>query len=633
MPSSRRARPQKDFQEKDNHITDLEWRLEAQASKSTLLQERLTATLDAMDTLQLEHERELSAERREKERAREKLHRFIEYASTIERERDECKEALLTVVEKESAPLGEGPDKPESRALEASAKLILASLRSDLEKERVSHASTHRHAEVEILSLRAQLARREAELEACTLHQDHGALLASAVHSGAEQILTHTGEDAPPSAPALSPEAAVEILELRVAKNKELEGEIRNLSDKLHDLRQESEPQPAPKAGAGRVTRNPLKSPDLRPCSPDDVLSPYTMTPRHPSTPHAGKSTSHLRLAQVAAAPPSPPQTRQTELQLFQEQMQLLADGIERLEEERRLVKETVGDQSLDSAVVSSPPTTLHYTEEETSSQNTAVHGAPSPPQTHDPDVAALRAELEQMRFKAAQRETELLEEIMRLQEALSSVPQPPSQVVGDLLDDNAAELSMELGTPLAPVAVLWGSEDGGTVTVANQVPGASGPVVHDAYIEVPGKGTEKLGIAAPDKELVSDLTDDDDLPSRIPLPPSPDPSEEAPVRPRSGSLRGRPPTPYASPNASLLDGGDAEEDATQGQNMDTPSPTQSPNEPRPPQHTSDCTCAERLDVLERELEETKQAVSQRDEELVELRRQVHELRVAALGR
>lgn len=81
-------------------ITELEWRLEAQAAKSSLLQERLTATLDAMDTLRLTHERELSEERQAKENAREKLQRFMEYASSIEQERDECRDALLAVIEK-----------------------------------------------------------------------------------------------------------------------------------------------------------------------------------------------------------------------------------------------------------------------------------------------------------------------------------------------------------------------------------------------------------------------------------------------------------------------------------------------------------------------------------------------------
>ena len=80
----------------------------------------------------------------------------------------------------------------------------------------------------------------------------------------------------------------------------------------------------------------------------------------------------------------------------------------------------------------------LQYTSEaDTSSQNTAVHGGSDSPQ-HDSEneVAALRAELEQTRMQAAQREAELLEEIARLQEALSRVSQPAPPTVIDLLDE-----------------------------------------------------------------------------------------------------------------------------------------------------------------------------------------------------
>lgn len=53
-----------------------------------------------MDSLKLAHERELSAQKRANDNAREKLRRFMEYASAVEQERDECRNALLAVVEK-----------------------------------------------------------------------------------------------------------------------------------------------------------------------------------------------------------------------------------------------------------------------------------------------------------------------------------------------------------------------------------------------------------------------------------------------------------------------------------------------------------------------------------------------------
>jgi regulator of replication initiation timing len=83
-----------------SQITELQWQLEAQTTKSSILQSRLTSALDLMDSLKLDHDRELLAERQAKDNAREKLHRFMEYASSIEHERDECRDALLTVVQK-----------------------------------------------------------------------------------------------------------------------------------------------------------------------------------------------------------------------------------------------------------------------------------------------------------------------------------------------------------------------------------------------------------------------------------------------------------------------------------------------------------------------------------------------------
>ena len=81
-------------------IAQLKWQLQAQAAKSSLLQSRLTSTLDAMDALKLQYEHDLNTERQAKDKARERLQRFMEYASTIEQERDEYRKDLQTVVEK-----------------------------------------------------------------------------------------------------------------------------------------------------------------------------------------------------------------------------------------------------------------------------------------------------------------------------------------------------------------------------------------------------------------------------------------------------------------------------------------------------------------------------------------------------
>ncbi|EKM50281.1 uncharacterized protein PHACADRAFT_188557 [Phanerochaete carnosa HHB-10118-sp] len=662
MPPSRKAQISKhleDLREKDKQIVELESRLEAQAAKSSLLQERLAATLDAMDALQQTYESELSAERQAKEKAREKLQRFMEYASSIERERDECREALLAVVEKveeyadlltwhnslirapsllEPIELSRGLAEPD---VEADPKLIVATLRAELERERVSHERTHKHVEEEILSLRVRLTRCEAELEACAVHQDHAVLLASSAGADMAQISPSQKVEANvESGPALSPKAAFEVLELRAAGNKALEMEFMNLSAKFQHVRQASGPV---RTVATPTIHNPLKSPDLRPCSPDDVLSPYTMTPRHPSTPRAGKSASHLRLSHAAEATDSPAKIVSTEMEKFEEEVWVLAEGVDNFEEQRRLTRKSIEDNSLGSAVASSSTAPRNVGYDTSSSQNTAVQGAPSPPKADEADVtAALRIELEQVRIKAARREAELLEEITRLQEALSSIPQSSTPAIGDFLDDDGVEQPLYLAMPLAPTTVLWGSGDKEIITITNQAmeaqmrtalgtatepeTDAEDQVIDDSQSAEtsaagvqPREGALSPLFTRPDADTAID--EDEDMSLRVPLPPSPDDSGEAFVRSQSNALRHRPPTPYASPDVSLMDAG-ATADESDGESALLLAAK-----------GWDCTCVERLDILEREVEETKQTVAQRDEEIVELRRQVHELRMVALGR
>lgn len=118
-------------------------------------------------------------------------------------------------------------------AIEANPQLIVASLRAELEKERVSHTQTHKQAEAEILSLRAQLAQREAELEACETHKDHAALLASSLGAEAPTSSPREVEADGVSATPLTSQAVMEILAIRAAKNRELETEIKNLTSKV----------------------------------------------------------------------------------------------------------------------------------------------------------------------------------------------------------------------------------------------------------------------------------------------------------------------------------------------------------------------------------------------------------------
>lgn len=208
--------------------------------------------------------------------------------------------------------------------------------------------------------------------------------------------------------------------------------------------------------------------------------------------------------------------------------------------------------------------------------------------------VFELRSEIERIRRKAAQRETELLAEIQMLRrevegnERLSSgldIPFMPGEALaqssakrrGPLSEheDDDGEKSMELDTPRSEVAALrsW--------------------IVQD-------------GVALPQTE------EHDFDASLIPLPPSPDDANaDLPASPplRSSTIQDRPPTPF-SIVPSLPD----EEEIARVDDRDG--------------KETPVSSDERLKALENELAHARQQVTDRDLTLVELQQLINELRV-----
>lgn len=312
------------------------------------------------------------------------------------------------------------------------------------------------------------------------------------------------------------------------------------------------------------------------------------MTPRNAATPRVARGALHpVRPAHPDRPAESAVKSALTEVQKLEEEVRNLAAGIDDLGAQRRLMWSAVGEAASPVA---------HRSDEDASSQNTVV---PSGSERHSVDheaVAELRIELDVVRQRAADREAELLAEIQRLQAELTNRLDAPA--TGSLLDADEEERSMDLGSPLAPTAVLWNAQEEGPAHVGLQV--------HDlGDEEAPREATDP---AAQERLAEQEDENHDDLPLRIPLPPSPvEDCADSPDRLASHPLRDRPPTPFA-----LHDGSD---------------------EPSEPVRASGCSCADRVLALEREVEDTKQAVTQRDEEIVELRRLLNELRISALGR
>ena len=59
--------------------------------------------------------------------------------------------------------------------------MLMAVVQKQLEEERRAHARTKEQADVEILQLRAMVARRDAELEMCATHSGHHTSLFSSL--------------------------------------------------------------------------------------------------------------------------------------------------------------------------------------------------------------------------------------------------------------------------------------------------------------------------------------------------------------------------------------------------------------------------------------------------------------------
>ena len=56
--------------------------------------------MDAMETLQIAHSQELGTERETRRRLNQKLERLTEYTQAVEEERDELRDAALSLVER-----------------------------------------------------------------------------------------------------------------------------------------------------------------------------------------------------------------------------------------------------------------------------------------------------------------------------------------------------------------------------------------------------------------------------------------------------------------------------------------------------------------------------------------------------
>ncbi|KAI0666839.1 hypothetical protein C8Q78DRAFT_425555 [Trametes maxima] len=188
---------------KDAEVARLREELQQCNTKLAHSKASLMSTLDELDAQRDVHRLEIKAERSAKDKLSKKLDLYLEDVKRAEKERDDMREVVSILLEKVERsndysawpcprmalprPLEILPDREDgSGALntgengkDTSYIALVGLLQKQLAYERHAHARTKEEAVAEILMLKAMVARRDAELEACATHSGHQMLLSS----------------------------------------------------------------------------------------------------------------------------------------------------------------------------------------------------------------------------------------------------------------------------------------------------------------------------------------------------------------------------------------------------------------------------------------------------------------------
>ncbi|EPQ56773.1 hypothetical protein GLOTRDRAFT_121105 [Gloeophyllum trabeum ATCC 11539] len=242
------------LEEKDAKIARLELEVQAFAARASHMQGRFLSTLDALDELEAKHRLELDESQQEIHQLRTNLSRYIARVEAAESERDDMRDAVMQLVEKveksndyslwphsrirlarpagknASASIRTREDLPSDEDLHAYASALIASLRVERDLERKAHAITRRDAEHRVALLEAQVARRDAELEACIFHPEHMSKLQAAEHE--PKLVPLSAKDT-----SLSEEDIISVLEMTARRNRALELEVKEIAARLENAR------------------------------------------------------------------------------------------------------------------------------------------------------------------------------------------------------------------------------------------------------------------------------------------------------------------------------------------------------------------------------------------------------------
>ncbi|KAI0060264.1 hypothetical protein BV25DRAFT_1993065 [Artomyces pyxidatus] len=429
--------------QKDRQIAELDLQVEAYVSRTSKLQIRLTATLDALDELKQQQHEELRAVQLSRKALDVKL-RLSEHArEAVEAERDSLRDAVLQLIEKvevcndfalwphsgmfstglvapSKLPGEPGQPHDPTAAFHAYATSTISALRANYEAEKAAHAHTRADASHRIARLEAQLARREAELEASIA--PHRAAPTSASPPPYKST-------AAPRTDTLSQADAIRILEQSAARNRGLKREVEGLLGRLEDARAAASPpapDPSPQVLSKRK-RDGAANPRLHP-----LARPSSATSAHGHDLGSASADDRPHQATDASA---------EALRAIDRQIDALQLDLHSLEAERHRAQRAA---SLTSRGHPIPQYTPREFNEILVIEEECIRLRKAEREAH--------RELETLGTVTRQRESDLRDEIARLQRR-SPRAAPAAVVQEDAFADD--EQSMELATPLQPTLLL----------------------------------------------------------------------------------------------------------------------------------------------------------------------------------
>ncbi|PPQ72555.1 hypothetical protein CVT26_003952 [Gymnopilus dilepis] len=456
------------LEEKDQKISLLESHSSTYTARISVLQNRLLAAFDTLDSTQNVHAQELAALKEQIARLKEQLDHYVYLFKDVETERDDMRDVVMLLVEKVEASNGDYSSWPHSRlyvtnledpledldmkrgALQSKddmfsyAASIIEVLRKERDNERRSHAQTRVAFEARLVALEAQLSRREAELAACALHK----------HRHVSEDLS-VEETTDLKQGIIDSDQIISLLDNTVTRNKVLEAEIKSLAKRLETARINQSSPGRAHAKTGQVSPT------------SDMFARDNMDMRRDlgsqGVPPDESGGSHREgLHANAATEPSHHIFRGLD-----HDIQLLGETVDAFSQERRSILQLlpIADSRVpgpsDEGGELALARRIRSLEKECDRLRISEQ--------------KLRDELDRTRTEARAREDKLLEEITTLKLDQDETERIP---VATLLDDNDGEIPMELATPLLPVNVMSASPPAQEISVS-RTPSPSASSVH----------------------------------------------------------------------------------------------------------------------------------------------------------